>query len=210
MARLKQIKHTDLGENTKKVVDSLIDTGRRNVRREEKKEQMRCKVEIYEGTLTKVLVDSFVVNTDYIEDTVTDIVLKFGANVQFVITNLYDDKIVAKRFVYKDGYDKEREDRTYYNKRLELAKKVYKLKEEGRCVEEVADKLCHLAARKYIKEIYDKTEEEVKQQIRDEYGNQSLGINNGILSEDLNTNKEIIGNSNLNEETDKSGDENEE
>ncbi len=210
--RLKQIKKQDLGENAKKVVDSLIANTTKE-RKEEKLEQMRCKVEIYEGSTKRVLIDSFIVNTKSLENTIADIVLKYGANVQFTITNLYDEKVVSKRFVYTDGISKDREDRMFFNKQMELVKRIFKFKEEGKSVEEICDKLCHLAARSYIRELYVKTEEEIKQLLRDRYGNQSLGkfsTQDDILSVDLNSKKDILSGSNLDEETTDSGDENDE
>jgi len=192
--RLKKIKKSDIQGFEKQVVDSLIYTKSKS-KKEEKEEYMRCKVEIYDGIINKNLTDSFIINTESIEDTISNIILSYGINVQFNITNLYDEKIVAKRFTYKDGYDREKEDRAYFNRRLEIVRKIHKLREEGKSEEEICDKFTHLAARSYLKEIYKKSEEEIKQILRDEYENQSLGkIEQNILSESLNTNKNNIDN----------------
>jgi len=200
--RLKQIKRGDLGDFGKQVVDSLINTKKRP-QKDEKEEQMRCKVEIYEGTLVRRLTDSFIVNTNYIEDTVSEIVSKYGENVQFIITNLYNEETVAKRFTYIGGYDKERVDREHYNHQMELYKRVQKLKEDGKTEEQACDKTSHLASRSYIREIYRKSEEDFKNELRDEYGNQNLGKSqSNILTEDLNTKKDILTNSNLKGEND--------
>jgi len=192
--RLKKIKKSDIQGFEKQVVDSLIYTKSKS-KKEEKEEYMRCKVEIYDGIINKILTDSFIINTESIEDAISNIISSYGINVQFNITNLYDEKVVAKRFTHKDGYDREKEDRAYFNRRLETVRKIHKLREEGKSEEETCDKFTHLAARSYLKWIYEKSEEEIKQILRDEYENQSLGkIQEDILTESLNTNKNNIDN----------------
>jgi hypothetical protein len=193
--RLKQIKHSkDLGEFGKKVIDSLIIPVKQH--KEEKLEQMRCKVEILEGNIKPRLVDSFISNTNSIEKLVSDIVDKYGEKVQFHITNLYDEKIVARRLLYTGGYDKEDDDKEFFAKRMEIVKKILKMKEEGKTYAEVSPKFAHLAGYSYIEKVYNSTEEEMKQYLRNMYENQSLGKtqNTDILSNNLNTKKDIISN----------------
>lgn len=174
--RLKQIKKIDLGGFEKKVVDSLIDDKPRRTRDDgDKHESMRCKIDIFDDTNKNNLVDSFVLNTNSLKDTISDIISNYGNNVQFIITNLFDEKVVAKRFIHKDGYGKDQQDRMYFNNRMITVSKVHKMKNEGISVEDVCDKMCHIATRQYIRDVYNKSEEEIIQKIRDEYGNQSLG-----------------------------------
>lgn len=193
--RLKQIKRNDLGESGKSVVDSLI-AKPKHAQREEKHEQMRCKIDILEGTIKIRLVDTFTVNTTNLDKTISDLVDKYGTNLQFRITNLYDEKIVAKRLLYTGGYDNERVDKEHFARSMDIIKRIFKLKEEGKTCEETEDKIAYLAARTYIRSVYNSTEEAQKQILRDAYGNQNLGKSStiDILSEDLNTKKDIIPN----------------
>lgn len=210
--RLKQIKRDDLGESGKGVIDSLI-AKPKHAQREEKHEQMRCKVDILEGTVKTKLVDTFTVNTTNIDKTISDIIDKYGANLQFKITNLYDEKVVAKRLLYTGGYDSQKDDKEHFARSMDIIRRIFKLKEEGKTCEETEDKIAYLAARSYIRGIYNSTEEAQKQILRDVYGNQNLGKSSisDILSEDLNTKKDIVSNvvsefeseQNVSEENDK-------
>jgi len=208
--RLKQIKRQDLGEFGKQVVDSLIDNGKKPVKKEENHEQIRCKVEIYEGASKLTLVDSFVVNTTNLDKTIVDITEKYGRNVQFNITNLYDEKIVAKRFAYTKGYGKDKEDRAHFNHQMDLVKKLHKMKAEGIPEDQIYNKFASFAARSYLQEIYNKSEDEIKQKLKNDYGNQSLGTNDNILSESIDTKKDIPDNGDHDKEDIESGDNNEE
>jgi len=203
--RLKQIKKADLGEFGKQVIDSLIST-KKTHQKEQKEEDMRCKVEIFEGSTKPILTDSFVVNTDSLEDTISDVVLKYGKNVQFSITNLFDEKVVAKRFVHKDGISKEKIDREYFNRRMESVKRIHKMRDEGISIEDVCDKLSNIATRQYLRDVYEKTEDEIIQSLRDDYGNQSLGKYQDI-PKDLNTSESNIS---IDKKDIDSGDDNEE
>lgn len=192
--RLKQIKKSDIPGFEKQVVDSLIET-RHRPQKEEKLEQMRCKVDILDGYDKKAkLVDSFIVNTNSLDNTIYDIVQKYGSNVQFKITNLYDEKIVAKRMIYTGGYDKDKSDREHFNRQMETVHKIHKFREEGKSLDEVYGKVSNLAAKSVIKQIYESTDEQMKQKLRDSYENQTLGKspNTEILSKSLNTNKDNI------------------
>lgn len=191
--RLKQIKRDDLGESGKSVIDSLI-AKPKHAQREEKHEQMRCKVDILDGTVKTKLVDTFTVNTTNLDNTISDLVDKYGANLQFKIINLYDEKVVAKRLLYTGGYDKERVDKEHYNRSMDIINRIFKFKEEGKTCEETEDKVAFLAARSYIRSVYNSTKEAQIQILRDIYSNQSLGKSGQteILSEDLNTKKDNI------------------
>lgn len=201
--RLKQIKRQDLGENAKKVVDSLIANTLAESRKEEKREPMRCKVEIYEGSTTRVLVDSFVKNIDYIEDLIVELNKKYGANVQFTITNLYDDKVVSRCFVYIGGSDTTKDNRESFNHHMDIVRKIHTFKDSGMSEYDVGSKLCSVWARSYIETIYKMTIEEALQKAKDRYNIVSDKISQSeILSEDLNTNKDNINISNLEGDTD--------
>jgi len=82
--RLKQIKTNNLGASAKKVVDSLLGANEKlkGSQKEEKLEQMRCKVEIFEGykssNIKHHLIDSFVVNINSLEKLKSDICDKYG------------------------------------------------------------------------------------------------------------------------------------
>ena len=185
--RLKQIKHkSDIDGFEKQVVYPLIKDSQK-FQKEEKHEQMRCKVEIFEGTLKPILSDSFVVNTNSLRDTVEDIVNKLGSNTQFIITNLFDEKIVVRRFTHRGGYDKEKDDKEHFNQQMETIRKIHKLKSENVPLEEIGSKISYIVSKSRILEIYNSTEDIEKQKLRDLYGNQYLGIS----SKELNTNKSI-------------------
>jgi len=192
--KLKQIKRDDLGESGKKVIDSLIGDKSKTVQKEESHEQMRCKIEIFEGSVKNILVDSYTVNTTSLSKTMDDILTKYGDNTQFKITNLYDEKVVAKRMVYTGGYDKDKVDREHFSKQMELARKIFKCKEEGKTEEEVCNKFASYTARSCIRKIYNSAEEELKLKLRKDYDNNTLGKGDQpeILSNDINTNKDII------------------
>jgi hypothetical protein len=172
--RLKQIKINNLGSSAKKVIDSLIVPIK--VQKEVKLEQMRCKVEILEGNINLRLVDSLVINTDSIDKLATDIQDKYGENVQYKITNLYNEQIVAKRLSYTGGYDKDKTDREHFASRMNTINKILKLKEEGHDIEDVVCKISHLAGKEYIRSVFNSTEEIQKQNLRNVYENQSLGL----------------------------------
>jgi hypothetical protein len=140
MARLKQIKNADLGEFGKSVVDSLI-AKPKHAQKEAKHEQMRCKVEILEGTVKPKMTDTFTLNTTSIDDTVSDLVEKYGANAQFRIINLYDEKIVAKRLLYTGGYNKEKDDKEHFAAQMDNIRKIYKLKSEGKTLDDIENKM---------------------------------------------------------------------
>ncbi len=190
--RLKQIKTNDLGESGKQVIDSLIKPLK--PQKEEKLEQMRCKIEILDGTVSHRLVDSFISNINSLEKLVDSITEKYGDNVQFQITNLYDEKIVAKRLVYTGGYDKDKVDKEHFARQMDIIRKIHKLREEGKTYEEVRVKYTYLMGDSPIKKIYDSTEEQLVQNLKNMYGNQNLGKtpNTDILSNNLNTKKDNI------------------
>lgn len=204
--RLKQIKKADLGEFGKQVIDSLI-SSKKTDHKEHEKESMRCKVDIFEGSTKPILTDSFVINTDYLEDTISDIISKYGKNVQFSITNLFNEKIVAKRFVHTNGMSKEKMDREHFNRRMESVKQVHKMRDEGISIEDICNKLSYIATRQYLRDIYVNTEEDIVQSLRNDYGNQSLGKYQDI-PKDLNITKPNM--SVDKEENINSGDNNEE
>ncbi len=211
MARLKKIKN-NLGSEAKKVIDSLIDNGKKNIKKEQDHESIRGKVEIFEGANKKILADSFVVNTTNLEKTISDIEKKYGKNVEFTILNLYDEKIVAKRSAYTNGYGREKEDKIHYNHQIDIFRRLQKMKEEGKSIDEICIKLSTLAARSYLTELYNKSEVEIKQKLRNDYNNQSLGINDDveILSESIDTKEDISNNGDHDKENIDSGDNNEE
>jgi hypothetical protein len=62
---------------------------------------------------------------------------------------------------------------SYYKNRMSLYKEVQKLKKEGMDPESVAVRLWY--AKSWISMIYNFTEEEMKQECRDTYEDQSLG-----------------------------------
>lgn len=197
--RLKQIKTNNLGASAKKVVDSLLGANEksRGSQKEEKLEQMRCKVEIFEGykstNIKHHLIDSFVVNINSLEKLKSDICDKYGQDIQYNITNLNNEEIVAQRYVYTGGYNKDKQDRESFAKQMELIRRIFKMKEDGKSETETGDKLSSYAARSYISGIYNSTEVVIIQKLRNEYGNQSLGQSSQteILSEDLSTKKDI-------------------
>jgi len=194
--RLKQIKRDDLGESGKQVIDSLIKPLK--PQKEEKLEQMRCKVEIFEGYInTNIkyhLVDSFVVNINSLEKLKSDIYSKYGTNTQYVITNLYNDEVVSKAYVYTGGYDKDKVDKEHFARQMDVIRKIHKLREEGKTYEEVRVKFAYLMGDSPIKKIYDSTEEQLVQNLKNMYGNQNLGKtpNVEVLSNNINTKKDII------------------
>ncbi len=190
--RLKQIKTNDLGESGKQVIDSLLKPLK--PQKEEKLEQMRCKIEILDGTVSHKLVDSFISNINSLEKLVDDITEKYGDNVQFQITNLYDEKIVARRLVYTGGYDKEKDDKEHFSRQMDTIKKIHKMREEGKTSEEVHIKFAYLMGYNPIEKIYNSTEEQLVQNLRNTYENQNLGkiSNTDILSNNLNTKKDNI------------------
>ena len=180
--RLKQIKHSEIHGFEKKVIASLID-GKPKIVKEEKHESIRCKVEIFsDSAAKKELIDSFTINTTSLEATISDIVSKYGVNVQFIITNLYDEKIVAKRFAYVGGGGKD------ISNAQDILNRIQKLKEDGKTLEEVYLKIYPAVAKSYIKEIYDSIKVE------------PLKIEQSLITEDLNTNKTNTDNSNLKEQ----------
>lgn len=183
--RLKQIKRSDLCGLEKQIVESLIDGKPRNVQKEEKHEMMRCKIEIFEGSVKRELVDSFIVNTNSLDDTIEDIISKYGDNTQFTITNLFDEKIISKRFVYTGAGEMCQD-----NYQLEVLNKIKKLKDEGKTQQEIYEKTSHIAARTYVKEI-----------LKDLERPEQL-----LIIKDLNINESIVDN---NKEPIKSGDNNE-
>lgn len=200
--RLKKIKKSDIAGFEKQVVDSLITTKTSN-HKEEKEEKMRCKVEIYEGTRIRVLTDSFILNTNMLSETIKDIEKKYGSNVQFVITNLYDEKVVSKAFVYVGGYNKEKDEREHFNKRMLLVDKIHTYKYSGKSELESCDKFASYAARSYISKIYNMNRLQVIEMLRIDYNNPNLGKGQeNVLSEDLNTKEDNINISNLEGEND--------
>ena len=192
--RLKQIKRNDLGESGKKVIDSLINTSVKIVSKEETHELMRCKVEILIGVTKKSLVDSFIVNTTSLSKTINDIVEKYDINVQFIITNLYDEKTVAKRLVFVGGGNREKEDKEHFNHHMDYVRRIHALRDLGMSEEDTCNKVCSAIARSYISKIYKMTWEQAIQDARDMYDNQSLNKSpqSEVISEDLNTKKDII------------------
>ncbi len=206
--RLKKIKKSELGEFGKKVVDSLIAQHPTKPQKEESHEQMRCKVEIFEGyqntNIKRSLIDSFVVNTNSLEKLKSDIHEKYGVNAQYTITNLTNNEVVLKVSVYTGGYNKEKTDKEHFSKQMELIRRIFKMKEEGKSEIETCDKLSSYAARSAISKVYNSTEEQMIQKLRNDYNNQSLGQSSTseILSEDLNPKKDIINDINTNGEKD--------
>ena len=189
--KLKQIKNADLGQFSKNVVDSLLKPIK--TQKEEKLEQMRCKIEILEGSVNPKLVDSFIVNINSLDKLTTDIEDKYGENIQYRITNLYDEKIVAKRLMYTGGYDKDKIDKEHFNEQMDRVKKIHKMRDEGKTFEEVRPKFAYLFGNSYIKEVFNSTEEEMKQKLKNKYENQYFGKpGQEILSNGLNTKKDNI------------------
>ena len=76
MPRLKQIiKKDNLGEFGKQVVDSLIPK-QKHSQKETTHELMRCKIEILEGYEKYKLIDSFIINTNSLDDTIVFLIKK--------------------------------------------------------------------------------------------------------------------------------------
>lgn len=66
-------------------------------------------------------------------------------------------------------------DEIHFTKRMEIVKKIHNLRDSGMSEEDVCSKMCAIWARSVIIETYRSTYEQMMQQVRDLYGNQSLG-----------------------------------
>ena len=155
------VKKSDLSGYEKKVIKSLLDKQPKIPDKEVLHEKIRCKIEIIEGLQNKRITETFVMTTNSLTDMISEITKKYGLNVQFIATNLYDEKIVVRRTVYTGGYDKDKDDKENFNNRMMFVDKIHTIKNDGKTLEEVCQKISHLAGASYIKQVYNSSREDM-------------------------------------------------